>query len=212
MLRRPTVAALATYLRSATTPGTPGSDPADAPVRTSALVRLHGSGADPVTVLVHAGTGTIMPYRALITEIRRRSAGTGAVVGPGGAALAALPRGRTPRTDRTHLGRLRPVHPGPGARELHVVGYCLGGLIATEVARGLAEAGANVATLTVISSHSPRFRLDDELLSEYSFGVMMGIDPPDLGFPADELLVAARRRRGAGHQPGSDARRRLRRR
>ncbi|ROO59766.1 pyochelin synthetase [Micromonospora sp. Llam0] len=188
MLRQPTVAALAAYLRTVTTPQT--SAPGDGPVRTSPVVRLHGSGTDPLTVLVHAGTGTIMPYRAIITEIRRRSAGTSSVVGievphlP--TYLDADPAGLIDRIAAdyaTAIGEL-------GARELHVVGYCLGGLIATEIARGLSENGANVATLTAISSHSPRFRLDDELLSEYSFAVMMGIAPADIGFPADELAVA----------------------
>jgi len=188
MLRQPTVAALAAYLRTVTTPQT--SVPGDGPVRTSPVVRLHGTGTDPLTVLVHAGTGTIMPYRAIITEIRRRSAGTSSVVGievphlP--TYLDADPAGLIDRIAAdyaTAIGEL-------GAHELHVVGYCLGGLIATEIARGLSENGANVATLTAISSHSPRFRLDDELLSEYSFAVMMGIAPADIGFPADELAVA----------------------
>jgi pyochelin synthetase len=72
-----------------------------------------------------------------------------------------------------------------GIERFHVVGYCLGGLVSTEVARALTEAGADVATFTAVSSHAPPFRLDDELLAEYSFAVMMGIDAPALGFPAD---------------------------
>ena len=191
MLRRPTVAALAAYLRGATASGVADADSrSDGAVRTSPLVRLHGSGADPVTVLVHAGTGTIMPYRALVTEIRRRSAGTGAVVGLEVPHLPdyldAEPEGLIERISADYVRSLLEL----GSRELHLVGYCLGGLIATEVARGLSEAGSPVATLTAISSHSPRFRLEDELLSEYSFSVMMGIAPADLGFPADELAVA----------------------
>ncbi|MFD0662838.1 thioesterase domain-containing protein [Thermocatellispora tengchongensis] len=142
-------------------------------------------------MLVHAGTGTVMPYRALITEIRRRSAGnatlTGLEIPDLREYLDAEPEGLIERLAAGYVEALL----GSGASRLHVVGYCLGGLIATEVARGLAEAGADVATLTVISSHSPRFRLDDELLSEYSFSVMMGIDPAALGFPADENRVAA---------------------
>ncbi|MEV7230825.1 amino acid adenylation domain-containing protein [Polymorphospora sp. NPDC051019] len=189
MLRQPTIAALAGYLRSVTASDT-SDDASDTPQRTSPLVRLHGSGSDPVTVLVHAGTGTVMPYRAVITELRRRSAGTGTVVGLEvphlRTYLDAEPGGLIERIASDYVRSILDLD----ARELHLVGYCLGGLIATEVARGLAEAGANVATLTAISSHSPRFRLDDELLSEYSFAVMMGIAPADIGFPADELVVA----------------------
>lgn len=193
MLRRPTVAALAGYLRGLSSPDSDDPDAVATPKRTNAVVELHGDpdGTGPLTVLVHAGTGTVMPYRALITEIRRRSAGTGYVVGVEVPHLpdflTADPAGLIEEVSARYVKELLPL----ATRPVHVIGYCLGGLIATEIARGLSEAGADVATFTAISSHSPRFRLDDELLSEYSFSIMMGIDPADLGFPADELRVAA---------------------
>nr|WP_202512218.1 non-ribosomal peptide synthetase [Streptomyces sp. SID3343] len=189
LLLRPTIAGLAAHLRAAG--GDRASTPDEGP-RTP-LVHLHGppAGEGPVTVLVHAGTGTVMPYRALITEIRRRSPGRGTVLGleiPGlDRYLDAHPEGLIEALAADYAKALADT----GADTFHLIGYCLGGLIATEVARGLSESGADVASLTVISSHSPRFRLDDELLSEYSFAVMMGINPADLGFPADENAVAA---------------------
>jgi pyochelin synthetase len=190
MLRRPTVAGLAAFLRGLTG-AQEADDKPDAPV--NPVVHLHGSRSTdkPTTVLVHAGTGTIMPYRALITEIRRRSPGAASVVGveiPGlDQFLNAQPDGLIERLAADYARALM----DGGRRSFHVIGYCLGGLIATEVARNLAESGAQVESLTVISSHSPRFRLDEELLAEYSFAVMMGIDPADLGFPDDENRVAA---------------------
>ncbi|MCA1218392.1 non-ribosomal peptide synthetase [Streptomyces sp. 8L] len=190
MLRRPTVAGLAAFLR-----GLSGTEetPAAGAVRTDPVIHLHGARSDdePTTVLVHAGTATIMPYRALITEIRRRSPGLAEVVGVEvpdlTGFLAAPPEGLI---EQMAAGYARALT-ADGRSRFHVVGYCLGGLIATEVARNLAESGAEVESLTVISSHSPRFRLDDELLAEYSFAVMMGIDPADLGFPDDQYRVAA---------------------
>uniref|UniRef100_A0AAU3GMR0 Phenyloxazoline synthase MbtB n=1 Tax=Streptomyces sp. NBC_01401 TaxID=2903854 RepID=A0AAU3GMR0_9ACTN len=191
MLRRPTVAGLAAFLRGLTDEQeTPGEATA---IRTDPVIHLHGarSADEPTTVLVHAGTATIMPYRALITEIRRRSPGRAEVVGVEvpdlNGFLAAPPEGLIERLAADYARALR----AGGRSRFHVVGYCLGGLIATEVARHLAESGAEVESLTVISSHSPRFRLDDELLSEYSFAVMMGIDPEALGFPGDQYRVAA---------------------
>ncbi|MFF2650710.1 amino acid adenylation domain-containing protein [Streptomyces sp. NPDC058045] len=188
MLRRPTVAGLAAFLR-----GLDGPEDEAPAVRTDPVIPLHGTrGEDePTTVLVHAGTATIMPYRALITEIRRRSPGVAEVVGVEvpdlDGFLGAPPQGLI---EQMAAGYARALT-ADGRRRFHVVGYCLGGLIATEVARNLAESGAEVESLTVISSHSPRFRLDDELLAEYSFAVMMGIDPAELGFPADQYRVAA---------------------
>ncbi|WP_030832979.1 non-ribosomal peptide synthetase [Streptomyces hygroscopicus] len=190
MLRRPTVAGLAGFLRGLSGPQDAA---AAAAVRTDPVIHLHGTRTDeePTTVLVHAGTATIMPYRALITEIRRRSPGLAEVVGVEvpdlDGFLAAAPEGLIEQLAADYARALT----ADGRRRFHVVGYCLGGLIATEVARNLAESGAEVESLTVISSHSPRFRLDDELLAEYSFAVMMGIDPADLGFPDDQYRVAA---------------------
>ncbi|MBL1120555.1 amino acid adenylation domain-containing protein [Streptomyces sp. 110] len=190
MLRRPTVAGLVAFLR-----GLAGTDdaPAVGAVRTDPVIHLHGARSDdePTTVLVHAGTATIMPYRALITEIRRRSPGLAEVVGVEvpdlNGFLNVPPEGLIEQMAADYARALT----ADGRSRFHVVGYCLGGLIATEVARNLAESGAVVESLTVISSHSPRFRLDDELLAEYSFAVMMGIDPADLGFPDDQYRVAA---------------------
>ncbi|MGW3968835.1 amino acid adenylation domain-containing protein [Streptomyces ardesiacus] len=190
MLRRPTVAGLAGFLRSL---AGAGDAPAADAVRTDPVIHLHGSRSadEPTTVLVHAGTATIMPYRALVTEIRRRSPGLAEVVGVEvpdlNGFLAAPPHGLIEQMAADYARALT----ADGRSRFHVVGYCLGGLIATEVARNLAESGAEVESLTVISSHSPRFRLDDELLAEYSFAVMMGIDPADLGFPDDQYRVAA---------------------
>ncbi|MFJ6215173.1 amino acid adenylation domain-containing protein [Streptomyces sp. NPDC092296] len=190
MLRRPTVAGLAGFLRGLSGPRDAAASGA---VRTEAVVHLHGTRTDrePTTVLVHAGTATIMPYRALVTEIRRRSPGRAEVVGVEVADLdgflAAPAEGLIEQMAADYARALT----ADGRSRFHVVGYCLGGLIATEVARNLAESGAEVESLTVISSHSPRFRLDDELLAEYSFAVMMGIDPASLGFPDDQYRVAA---------------------
>ncbi|GIG40585.1 non-ribosomal peptide synthetase [Cellulomonas phragmiteti] len=186
MLRTPTVAGLAEYLRDLS-----GQVEAAADRSRDPYVPLNGPGGGVVTALVHAGTGTLVPYRALITEIRRRSAGQGTLVGlelPDVAAfLDADPATVITRwaADYAHALLER------GGDRFHVVGYCLGGLIATEVARTLTEAGAHVASLTAISTHRPPFRLDDELISEYAFAVMMGIDPVAVGFPADENRVSA---------------------
>ncbi len=185
LLRTPTVAGLAAYLRD-----NPASGPGGGQDTVSPVVRLIDDLTGPVTVLVHAGTGTMLPYRPLITEIRRAGGRNGLV----GLEIPALdeflnadPEGLVDRLAAQYATALLDT----GAREFDVVGYCVGGIIATEVARGLTEAGAVVRSLTVISSHSPTFRIDDDLLSEYSFALMMGMDLATIGFPADEQRVGA---------------------
>ncbi|RMI28193.1 non-ribosomal peptide synthetase [Nocardia stercoris] len=179
MLRRPTVAGLAAYLRSG-----PGDAARTAATAHSNLVPLQGD-SDPVHVLVHAGTGTLLPYQFVVTELRKRWTGIGSLIGlevADAEAYLAL----NPDTLVEHLGAdyARQLLES-GARRFHVVGYCLGGLIATEVASALTEAGATVESLTAISSYHPPFRVDDELLVEFSFGLAMGAHPGDIGFPAE---------------------------
>lgn len=189
LLRTPTVAGLAGYLRGVDSTGRErtGSAPAGPVVP---LAGGDGDG-DTLTVLVHAGTGTLLPYRPLVTELRARAgdglALAGLEIGSVEEFLAEDPDGLVDRLAAGYAAALLRT----GHRRFHVVGYCIGGVIATEVARGLAESGADVASLTVISSHSPTFRIDDELLSEYSFALMMGMDLERLGFPADQQRVGA---------------------
>ncbi|UWM51930.1 amino acid adenylation domain-containing protein [Streptomyces carpaticus] len=185
LLRRPTVAGLADYLRDVSA-GPGGTEAAES----SPIVTLEEADG-PVTVLVHAGTGTLLPYRPLITEIRAASSGRNALVGLEipelDAFLNADPTGLIDRLAARYARALQDA----GHTRFDIVGYCVGGVIATEVARVLGESGAEVRSLTVISSHSPTFRIDDELLSEYSFALMMGMDLAHIGFPADQDRVGA---------------------
>ena len=186
MLRRPTVAGLASYLRDLT-----GQVRAADGARTDPYVPLNGPGGGAVTALVHAGTGTLIPYRSLITEIRRRSRGQGTLVGLELPDVPSFLEADPAAVIKLWATDYADALLERGGDRFHVVGYCLGGLIATEVARTLTDAGAEVASLTAISTHRPPFRLDDELISEYAFAVMMGIDPVAVGFPADEDRVSA---------------------
>ncbi|RMI46683.1 non-ribosomal peptide synthetase [Streptomyces triticirhizae] len=185
LLRRPTVAGLAAYLREVGT----GED-GGRPVEATPVVPLR-EAPGPATVLVHAGTGTLLPYRPLITRLRAALTGDNALVGLEIPELEAfLNADATGLIDRLAARYARALRDA-GHDRFDIVGYCVGGVIATEVARVLAESGAEVRTLTVISSHSPTFRIDDELLSEYSFALMMGMDLAHIGFPADQDRVGA---------------------
>ncbi|SOD62666.1 pyochelin synthetase [Streptomyces zhaozhouensis] len=185
LLRRPTVAGLAAYLREVGA----GED-GDAAAEATPVVSLR-EAPGPATVLVHAGTGTLLPYRPLITRLRSATTGENALLGLEIPELDAfLNADATGLIDRLAARYARALL-DTGHDRFDIVGYCVGGVIATEVARVLGDSGAEVRGLTVISSHSPTFRIDDELLSEYSFGLMMGMDLAHVGFPADQDRVGA---------------------
>ncbi|MBE1587055.1 non-ribosomal peptide synthetase [Nonomuraea angiospora] len=184
LVNQPTVAALAAHLRQAR------EDRAQGLPRTHAspLVRLSGDGGGgSVRVLLHDGTGTLTPYRALVPEL----SGTpllGLVINDADRYLELDPE----QTVESLAGAYARLLLDEGAAGYHIVGYCMGGLIATEVARRLTEGGAVVDGLTVISSSRFPYRIGDELMLEYGFAQACGLDPARLGYPGGDLARALR--------------------
>ncbi|HEY0639881.1 MAG TPA: thioesterase domain-containing protein, partial [Pseudonocardiaceae bacterium] len=180
LLRTPTVAGLAAWLDSDPSPVAGSPDAAAA----SALVTLAEADGGPATVLIHDGSGTIAPYRALVPELTGRVVGLS--VPSAEHLLRHTPEVLIPRLAAEYAAELTASVPGP----YHVVGYCMGGLLAAEVARTLTENGAEVAGLTVISSYRVPYLVEDDLLVEYVFARALGADPAALGFPADAGALA----------------------
>ncbi|NEE02716.1 non-ribosomal peptide synthetase [Phytoactinopolyspora halotolerans] len=176
MLHDPTVRGLVGYLSSAGDAGT------EAGAKRSPVVVLAPAPDDaPTFVLVHAGTGTLQPYQPLLSRLRAdRGHGLLGVEMTDLDHYLALPPEAV--IDRLAAGYARDLLEH-GTR-FTVVGYCLGGLLATEVARALTEAGATVDGLTVISSYQPP-AVEDELMVEYLFAQSMGAALDALGLPAD---------------------------
>ncbi|MEU5859312.1 amino acid adenylation domain-containing protein [Nocardiopsis dassonvillei] len=149
------------------------------------LVGTGGSGAEATRVLVHDGTGTLNPYRSLSPLL----AADGPLLGialDGGRIDDDPPEG--------HIDRLAADYAESLLREgdrFHVVGYCMGGLLATEVARNLTEAGADVASLSIISSYRLPHEVRDELVLEFVFARVLGADTAKLGYPDDAVLARA---------------------
>ena len=196
MLQRPTVAALAAYLRGAAAdPRVPEPRAGDGGRTTAPTLLLDGPADGPASVLVHDGSGTLLPYQSLLEEFRRRPA-AGRLLG-----LEATSPERYLGSDPALLvhrlgGEYARALLADGTRRFRVVGYCMGGLIATEAARALAEAGAEVEDLTVISCYRPPFEVHEDLIAEYTFALSLGLDPSAVGFPADtralgEAIAAA---------------------
>ncbi|TCK25718.1 non-ribosomal peptide synthetase [Pseudonocardia endophytica] len=179
MLNEPTVAALAAHL-DATQAG--GAPPAASPV-----IPMGGSGAsraEPVRVLVHEGLGSIAPYRPLAARL----AGHGPVIGlavPSAEAYLA----RDPDTLIVDLAAEYAELLGERHERFHVVGYCMGGLLATELARKLTAGGAAVDSLSIVSSYRIP-QVTDDVVLEYCYLRVMGVDPVLLGYPADEAAVS----------------------
>lgn len=183
VLREPTIRALATRLRE------PGLGRQAEAARGPALVPLWGEadGKGGCCVLVHAGTGNLLPYQHLLGVLDRTpwSRGLGIELPSrelftGFAAEGAL----------TRLARLYAEDLLAQGREFTLAGYCLGGLLAAEIGRILTERGATVAGLVAISAYQPP-HVEAEALSDYVFARALGASPAELGLPEEPALAAA---------------------
>jgi pyochelin synthetase len=144
ILAGPTVAALTAWLAS---PAASAPDPAAALTTLTVLSESTGTGA--ALALVHDAGGGLASYEALVAEL----AGTpghgpvlGLAVGDGDGYLRLDPDGLVERLAAEHARLLLAA----GHRRLSLAGHGFGGVVALEVARHLAEAGADVTGLTLI--------------------------------------------------------------
>lgn len=183
MLREPTIRALADRLRHSE-----GDRPADCDPE-SALVSLWGSevSSGRCCVLVHAGTGDLAPYQHLLATLDRSpwSRGIGVAL-PSQASFTDLSADHAlARLAARYADELE----GQGD-DFTLIGYCLGGLIAAEIARILTERGKTVTELVAISAYQPP-HVEAEPLVDYVFARALGAEPAHLGLPEEPALAAA---------------------
>jgi len=183
MLNHPTVAELAAFLRD-------GASTATAPLSGAAMVGQdragnaefirYGGGDGPARVVFHAGLGTLDRFQPLLSRLTEQRRGP--VIGVAivdaerycAVPSAALVEGLAD-VYAAHLA-------GEASGRFQLIGYCLGGLIATEVARRLTERGAERVELTLISSHPVRYDVADDLMIEALFLPKLDIDLAQAGF------------------------------
>lgn len=182
VVRMPTVAGIADHLRAHLSSGGSGSGTA---TKVSPLVVLRDGPKDSeATIFVHDGSGTLAPYRQLLNRLPR-----GPLLG-----LSVIEAAPYLDLDPTKLQEQLAADYtsallAQGYKSYRVVGYCMGGLLGTEVARQLMEAGAQVTGLTAISCYRVPYEILDELVLEYAFARTIGAGPTDLGYPDDDEIM-----------------------
>lgn len=186
MLSTPTVAQIATLLECAAWAEEGGDNRLVSP-----LVELRAV-TDPAQsgtcyLLVHDGSGTLAPYRQLIAALELAAGDrvlgftlvdndsflardSASLIETLGAEYAAL----VPRDE--HL-------------QVQLIGYCMGGLIATEIARNLLEQGVE-CLCQVISSDRFHYQVDEPLLLERAFARLLGADLAQAGHTVSDAQLA----------------------
>ncbi|MEU7764448.1 amino acid adenylation domain-containing protein [Nocardia sp. NPDC049190] len=181
-----------------------GVDNETAATSVSPLVRIGaGSVTDganrPIVVLVHDGSGGLAPYAELIDALTRTQ------TTPDLYGVRRIPGDDYARIPPQDLFTTLAVGYGRAIAEIaparvHLVGYCMGALLATEIARYLEEAGIPVGGVTAISSYRVPVEIDDEDVLDYCFAQIMGVRAAELGLvSADADFVDAFARARADH-------------
>ncbi|MBM7367312.1 non-ribosomal peptide synthetase [Gordonia hydrophobica] len=162
------------------------------------LVAPTAVSATPI-VLFHDGSGGLGPYRELVDALGTRIDGGvyGIERSPGDGYLDIPAEDLFAVLQQRCARSLLRLH----ASSIHLVGYCMGGLLAAGTAP-LLEAHGITPIVTVISSYRIPFRLTDDVLADYAFAKALGWDPADFGIDVDDDHVGATLTdaRAAGHR------------
>jgi pyochelin synthetase len=126
-------------------------------------------------VLFHAALGTMDYFQSLARELVAQDLGpvVGVAVADVEEYCAIEPKRLVGRVADDYAESLI----AEGFTRFQLIGYCLGGLLATEVGRRLLERGAEVTDLTLVDSIPMFVETDEELAYESIFVPNLGLDP-----------------------------------
>jgi pyochelin synthetase len=201
MLNEPNVEALARALRA---PAASLSGPGGEPAARSATVGLQegegagpprrregsnsllvpfGGGQGPVRVMFHAALGTLDYFQHLGSALAAQNLGPvlGVAVADTEVYLNVAPRDLIESVADDYAQRLI----DEGYERYQLIGYCLGGLLAIEVARRLMERGCTVVNLALVDSIPMFIETDEELAFEAIFVPNLNLDPVQAVFGDD---------------------------
>ncbi|STW38688.1 enterobactin synthase subunit F [Klebsiella pneumoniae] len=141
---------------------------------------MGGGSEGPLRVVFHAGLGTMDCFRPMLAELEKDPRGPviGIVIADTAQYCALSPQQAVERMADDYAQRLLAT----GHSRFQLIGYCLGGLFAVEVARRLSEQGAEIADLVLISSHPVLFEVQDDLMIESLFIPNLHITLAQAGF------------------------------
>ncbi|MEW9516093.1 amino acid adenylation domain-containing protein [Streptomyces tubercidicus] len=178
MLNEPTVQALARALRtSAAAAGTPGAEETRDTAGNALLVPFGGAPHPDGTVRVmfHAALGTLDYFQHIGRTLAAQDLGP--VIGVAVADAEVYTATPPERLVATVADRYAQRLADEGYTRFQLIGYCLGGLLATEVARRLTERGLRVDDLTLVDGIPMFLDTDEELAYESIFVPNLGLDP-----------------------------------
>lgn len=132
----------------------------------------------PLRIILHAGLGTMNCFRYLIKYLVKQDIGPviGIAVKDAEKYSSIEPEELIEHIADDYVDRIMEYEND----DVQIIGYCLGGLIAVEVAKRLAERNVNVVDLVLIDSHPVQADIKDELFLESIFITNFYINLPQV--------------------------------
>lgn len=145
--------------------------------------------SEEALLFVHDGTGNLTHYETLFSLMEKHE-NRPAVIGISRQAedsyLDINPRILfhllAQRYTQNLLDTLQP-------KKLHVMSYCMGGLICASMVPELKIAGVKVLDYTAISAYRIPFVISDDILLDFALARVMHVEPADMGFRFNEMSL-----------------------
>ncbi|ERI11046.1 non-ribosomal peptide synthetase [Aneurinibacillus aneurinilyticus] len=184
MLNYPTVAALAEFIRSYSQEAehVPDVSLPDLQSKSSnaVLTSYGGNGTGPLSVVFHAVLGTMDSFRPLLEHLKSQNVGCiiGITIADIEQYCTIEPSELIETVADDYVERLLEN----SHKQMQLIGYSLGGLIAIEVARRLVERGVLLTDVVLIDIPPILFDVDDDILIETLFISNLNITLEQAGF------------------------------
>lgn len=131
-------------------------------------VKYFGGKGETLRIVFHAGFGSLNIMKNIINEMIKQE--DGAVIGieiDNNDIYTSIPQDELVSAISREYSKLIVSEYNPS--QVQLIGYCMGGLIATETASNLINLGINVLDVSLIDSHPGTVIIDDSLISEAIF-------------------------------------------
>ncbi|WP_035242665.1 amino acid adenylation domain-containing protein [Desulfobacter vibrioformis] len=185
MLNYPTIEALAQVIRSHQSDKGAATRVVDkksseGPRSIGVFTNFGGGDTGPLRVIFHAGLGTLNSYMLLLDHLDRQQLGPviGVSIKDTDKYCELDPGEAVEHIAEDYAQYLAET----GHRQVQLIGHCLGGFTAIEVARRLLEKGIDVLDLALIDSLPVPVRVDDDWILEIIFVFALGISLQECGF------------------------------
>lgn len=150
----------------------------------NADVNIYEAGEGPLRIIIHAGLGTMNCFRFLIPEMIKQNAGsvmTIAIKDPdvyfnlkSSETIKVLAEDYAAQVKKT------------GSKKVQIIGYCLAGWIAFEMANRLLENNIEIVDMVLLDSRIMPARIEDDLILEMLFLPNIYVNIEQIGFESED--------------------------